>query len=325
MLEAFGLCTAFAGHAPDKRGRASTLAVVHARDTPMLEPASASFRVLAIVPTYNEEDVIAHTLRYLIEQRVCVYLLDNWSTDRTIERARSFLENGLLTIERFPLEGASNTYDLGRIMRRIEQISLENRWADWVMLHDADERRQAPWNGVDLKDALWLVQRSGFSCIDHVTLNFWPTDDTFGPESADLEEHFRYFEFSKHSGHFHQRRAWRQCGQHVSLTPSAGHDVQFEQRRVYPYKFLLKHYPIRSRAHGERKVLQERAQRWNPDERAQGWHQQYDDVRREEFTRDAGSLLRFEPKTFARDYLIERLSGAGVFEEPPPWATPPYW
>ncbi len=36
---------------------------------------------------YNEEDVIASTLEHLIGQGVGVILVDNWSTDRTIEIA----------------------------------------------------------------------------------------------------------------------------------------------------------------------------------------------------------------------------------------------
>jgi hypothetical protein len=95
---------------------------------------------------------------------------------------------------------------------------------------------------------------------------------------------------------------------------------------VYPYKFLLKHYPIRSHAHGERKVLRERIARWNQTERALGWHQQYDDMcHTRQFVRRAGGLIEFDARAFHERYLLERLSGAGIFEHPPDWATPPAW
>lgn len=332
-LEALGCAVAAAGLRAEFLGRCrssrdelpAALVIVHPQSVLRPGPAPPRFRVLAVVPTYNEEDVIAQTLRYLTAQGIEVHLLDNWSTDATVERARAFLARGLVAIERFPVEGPTGRYELASIMRRVEEIGASATWADWVMLHDADERRTSPWPGVGLRDGLWHAQRSGFTCIDHVTLNFWPVDDAFDPGVADLEDHFRFFEFSNHPGHFHQRRAWRQLGVPVGLADSAGHDPRFTGRRVYPYKFLLKHYPIRSRAHGERKVLRDRASRWSPAERAHGWHQQYDGLAPQDFVRDRRSLLRFDAGTFETRYLIERLSGVGVFERPPSWATAPLW
>lgn len=325
-LEQTGTNESFLGLARSERDEfAAVVAVLAPKNAPCFESAPGEYRVLAVVPTYNEEDIIGQTLQYLISQGIEVHLLDNWSTDATVERAAAFEGRGLQRIERFPQDGPARTYDLEQILRRVEEISAHSTWAHWVMLHDADERRSSPWRGMTLRDALWHVERSGFSCIDHVTLNFWPTDDSFLPERSELEAHFRYFEFSNHPGHFHQRRVWRRCGEKVTLAASAGHDVAFAGRRVYPYKFLLKHYPIRSRAHGERKVLLERVRRWNLHERALGWHRQYDELPTDGFIRDARSLLCFDPTSFATDYLLERLAGVGVYERPPPWASAPSW
>jgi hypothetical protein len=320
-----GLTPAFVGRSPDgaapaHRHRAAVVAVLDPDGgSPPTSPAPDGFRVAAIMPVYNEEDVIAQTLRYLVEQGVDVHLVDNWSTDATVDRARAFLERGV-TIERFPPGAPSSTYDLRALLDRVETVAEQLSSASWVMLHDADERRLAPWPGVSLRDALWHVERSGYSCVDHVTMNFWPVGGAFDPDGPDIEEQLRHFEFSAHAGHFHQRRAWKQLGHRASLVASAGHDVAFPGRRVYPYRFLMKHYPIRSRAHGERK-LEDRARRWNAEERAMGWHRQYDG-----FTpRDASTMHRFDPSSFYEEFVIERLSAAGVFHEPPPWATSPRW
>jgi hypothetical protein len=289
------------------------------------QAAPDDFRVLAIVPAYNEADIIEQTLRDLADQGVESYLIDNWSTDGTVELARHWLGRGLVGIERFPAEGPSPTYDLSALMARVEDVAASERWPAWVMLHDADERRRSPWPGIRLKDALWHVDRRGYSCVDHVVLTFWPTDDSFDPEGGDIERQLEYFEFSDHPGHFHQRRAWKRSEVQVGLVRSAGHDVSFDGRRVYPYKFLLKHYPIRSEAHGRRKILQDRQNRWNPRERAWGWHRQYDQVGPGRFLRDPATLRRFDPDTFGEEYLVQRLSGVGVFREPPAWATRPRW
>jgi hypothetical protein len=328
-LEEHLLTPAFIGlvHDSDRVVDHETVAAVLDREgAPLRLPGGppADFRVVAIIPTYNEEDVIAQTLSDLVGQGIEVYLVDNWSTDATLERARPFLGRGLLEIERFPPTGPARSYDLRVLLGRIEVVAEALDWASWVMLHDADERRRSPWPGIGLREALWRVDRSGFSCVDHVTLNFWPTDDSFDPDGPDLEQQFRHFEFSDHPGHFHQRRAWKHLGQGVALSPSAGHDVDFPGRRVYPYKFLLKHYPIRSQAHGERKLL-ERRRRWNAEERALGWHRQYDGFTSHRFIREPSTLRRFDPATFHQEFLIERLSAAGIFQKPPSWATPPRW
>jgi glycosyltransferase involved in cell wall biosynthesis len=252
---------------------------------------------------------------------VGVYVLDNWSTDDTVGIAERFAGRGLLGLERFPPHGPPASFDLRAILTRVEEVALHLE-ADWVVLHDADERRRTPWPAVGLRDGLYHVDQQGYTAIDHVTLNFWPTDDGYEP-SRDVEDYFAYFEFSDHPGHFHQRRAWKNLGRRVALAASAGHDVQFPGRRVYPFKFLLKHYPIRSQAHGERKVRHERAARYSREERALGWHRQYDDVRT--FLRRASELERFDPATFYERRLFERLSGVGIFERPPWWATPPTW
>jgi DNA repair exonuclease SbcCD ATPase subunit len=64
---------------------------------------------------------------------------------------------------------------------------------------------------------------------------------------------------------------------------------------VFPLRFLLRHYPIRSQAHGERKVFRERKTRFAA-ERAQQWHIQYDRLREgDSFLRDPAALTRYDP------------------------------
>ena len=63
----------------------------------------------------------------------------------------------------------------------------------------------------------------------------------------------------------------------ASDMPSGGHQVQFRGRRICPVKFLSKHYPIRSQAHGERKVFEER--KWLDQALGrQGLHVQYNGI-----------------------------------------------
>ncbi|HYP08577.1 MAG TPA: glycosyltransferase [Bryobacteraceae bacterium] len=316
------------GCIPDSAGlnvafRGSGITVLENHHRPARVAAPADFRVVALMPTYNEADIVRSTLQYLVAQGIEVYAIDNWSTDGTFEIAREFLGRGLIGLERFPADGPLELYEWRSILRRIESVAEEIAGADWFIFHDVDERRRSPWRELDLKSAIYYADRCGFTCIDHIVLNFHPTDNRFDA-GFDVEDQFRYFAFSDHEGHFHQRKAWKNPRCRVELASTAGHDIRFSGRLVYPYKFLLKHYPIRSQAHGERKVFRDRAKRWSAEERALGWHKQYDDVpTAASFLRDPASLLRFDQATFYEQYLVERLSGIGIFQQAPWWSTGP--
>ncbi|MDQ1591836.1 MAG: hypothetical protein QOG71_2463 [Pyrinomonadaceae bacterium] len=289
----------------------TSLAVLERNDAATRDlRAPAGFRVVALMTAYNEADIIAASLRHLFAQGVEVYLLDNWSSDRTFEIAGEFLGHGLAGLERFPAGGASHSYDWRELLRRVEELS-QTIEADWFIHHDADELRESPWPGVSLRDGLYRVERSGFNSVDHTVVNFRPVDNSFAANS-DFESHFKFFEFGRTQPDYVQVKAWQNLGRKISLADSGGHDVQFDGRRVYPYKFLLKHYSIRSQRHGERKVFGERQPRWNAGEKSMGWHTHYDVVRPgHNFLRRPESLTHFDRESFYRAYLVERLSGIG--------------
>jgi len=225
---------------------------------------------------YNEEDIIVPCLQYLIKQGLEVYLIDNWSTDSTVALASEFLGKGLLAIEKFPQRGPSTHYVWEDILSRIEKLTEEIE-ADWFVFQDVDEIRASPWPGLSLRDAILKVDREGFNCIDHTVVTFYPIDNAFSA-GADFETYFRHFEFSDKPGQFIEIKAWKNLGRRISLSKSGGHEVRFDGRRTYPFRFLLKHYPVRSQAHGERKIFRERKPRWLSQERAKGWHTHYDHI-----------------------------------------------
>ena len=297
--------------------RAGVLIIDRIVDLAVPAPRDA-FRVVAIMTVYNEEDVLAPSLAKLIDDGVEVYVIDNWSTDGSFEIARSFEGRGLVGLERFPAE-ATPTFRLQPLLQRVEQVAADQH-ADWNIHHDVDERRSGPWPGIGLRESLWRVQSLGFSAIDHTVLNFRPVDDTFEPGS-DFERHFRFFEFGRTRDLVRQVKAWKNDGR-VDLASSAGHEARFVGRRVFPYKFLIKHYPIRSQAHGDRKILRDRVARWDPTERARGWHVQYNAIEgQQSFLRDPADLIEDRGAVTRASYLPEIIAGASL-EDPvfPSWA-----
>jgi hypothetical protein len=303
-----GLTCGFAGLTRNNdrdNAKRTSLLVLESTYTAPAPPPPDDFRALAVVTAYNEADVLGSTIEYLLDDGVDVHVVDNWSDDGTWELTQRYLDRPGFTAERHP-EAPSTTYDWVSLLVRVEQIAAETT-ADWCIHHDADERRRSPWPGVSLREGLWRVQHAGFDAVDHTVVDFRPVDDTFRP-GDDCEVALRHFELGRRPGHFQQVKAWRRTGRRVMLAETGGHSATFAGRRVFPYNFLLKHYPIRSQAHGEQKVLRERIARWNPDERAMGWHYQYDGVDEgHSFLADPAALGAWDDDTFHRDLLTERL------------------
>lgn len=240
----------------------------------MSEAGGDSVRVVAIVAAYNEEDIIGPAIAHLAAQGVKTYVLDDGSTDETVAAARAFEGRGLIGIESLPppAGGRGITFSLTRILERKASLAREIE-ADWLINHDADEFRESPWPHLSLAEAIGLVDRLGFNAIDFEVLNFVPEGDW--EPGTDPRAAFRRCVAAGEYDRL-QVRCWKKTAEPVDLESTAGHDVQFAGRRVFPIRFPLRHYPLRGAAHARRKVLEERVPRFDAGERARGWHVQYD-------------------------------------------------
>ena len=298
------------------------MAVFERTGAPVPTDAPQDFRVVAFVPTYNESDIISHTLQYLTAQGINAYVIDNWSSDDTLARARQFTGRGLIGLERFPPDGPTRTYEWRQMLGRVEDLAQEIA-ADWFVLHDADERRHAPWPGVDLKAGLYHADRCGFTCVDHVVVNFWPTGEELD-HRRDVEDQLRYFSFSDHPGHYHQRKGWKNTGRPYRLPPQRGTTCASPGGWSIPSSFcsnIIQSGPRNTAgaksSPTESLVGTTRSEHWDGIVRYQ------DVLNTGTFLRDRATLEYFEETAFAERYLIQRLSGIGVFAERPTWATGP--
>ncbi len=309
LIEKAGLEVLFHGltAASETDGRKGTILSV-IREPRMVAPVPPEFRVVGLVGSYNEEDVIESFLQHTIAQGVEVVLIDNWSTDSTVERAARFVGKGLISIMKFPEGGPSETHEFRAMLKRKEELAQQIE-ADWFIHLDPDEVRESPWPDVTIREALYRVQSEGFNAVDHTCAIFHPIGEQYRSGET-LRDQFSYFEFGTRPGHLVQIKVWKRQDELVDLAESGGHEVRFPGRRVYPFRFLLRHYPIRSQEQGQRKVFHERLPRFSPVLRKRGWHIQYDNLARNHcFVRDPSTLLRFTPETFYEEYLVERLAG----------------
>jgi glycosyltransferase involved in cell wall biosynthesis len=210
-----------------------------------------SARVVAILAAYNEERFIAGCLEHLFRQGVEAYLIDNCSTDRTVEVAERYLKRGLIGIETFPR--AEGTYKWQPILERKEQLAATLE-ADWFMHVDADEIRLPPRSDRTLAQAFSEVEAQGYNAVNFLEFAFVPTQEAPDHDHPRFQQTMRwYYPFART---FPQRRnAWKRQPERVELARSGGHRVRFPGLRMYPESFKMRHYLFLSVPHALSKYI----------------------------------------------------------------------
>jgi trans-aconitate methyltransferase len=275
---------------------------------------AADFRAAAVIHTYNEEDILPEVVEHLVSNGIEVHLFDNWSTDGTWKVIQSLQQSGkVVYAKRFP-DVASNVYEWHSQLEKTAAYAATLD-VDWVLHHDADEIRCSPWPGVPLRDALAHADRLGYSAVDFTVIDFRFLANR-PPAEAPYQASLNHFEFGRRPGHFQQIKAWKNSRQKVVLADSGGHEAVFDGRRVFPLKFLLKHYPLRYSEQAAKKVFRDRLPRMASEQRSRGWHTQYNHLRGSAevpgfYVKD---LLAWHPVLFETEYLVERISGIGLTE-----------
>lgn len=231
-------------------------------------------RVCAIVSTYNEADVVHEVVARLIDHGVDVFLIDNNSTDGTLEAVAPLVGKGVINVESaiYRDVAGQEIFDLTGILKHKERIAKALPH-DWFINADADEIRLAPWSDYSLSEGIARVDREGFNLINFKLFNFRPLIGSNSNPQAGYEAAFTHYEPGE-SVSLRQVRAWKRSDS-IDIASSGGHSTVVPSPRVYPLRFLLKHYPIRSRQQAIEKVMLGRKARFKAEEKAQGWHSHY--------------------------------------------------
>lgn len=228
-------------------------------------------RTVAILASYNEGRFMRACLEHYLQQGVEVYLLDNESTDNTLNIAREYLGKHLIGIETIPRGGM---YQWNKILLRKEEIADEID-ADWLIHADPDEIRVAPKSGQTLAQAIEQVDREGYNAINFMEYTFLPVRESEDHDNENFQQTMRwYYPFAPR--HPHRLNAWkkqprrwrglkpflrelirnRRCGTpSIDLHSSGGHIVDFPGIKPYPLDFKLKHYIVLSLGHAIQKYV----------------------------------------------------------------------
>ena len=228
-------------------------------------------RIVAILASYNEARFMRSCLEHYLQQGVEVYLLDNESTDNTVDIAREFIGRNLIAIENFPRHGQ---YQWGRLLLRKEEIADEID-ADWLMHADPDEIRVAPHSGQTLAEAIEQADREGYNAINFMEYTFLPVRESDDHDNDNYQQTMRwYYPFAPRHPHRlnawkKQERGWRGIkpflrelvrnrrlgAPSIDLHSTGGHIVDFPGIKPYPVDFKLKHYLVLSLRHAIQKYV----------------------------------------------------------------------
>ncbi len=271
--------------------------------------------ILAIITQFNEGDIIGSVITHLLNQGVDIHIIDNWSDDGSFELITELAAQnpGRVSLERFPTKD-SHKYEWSRLLERVTAVARENiNEYKWIISNDADEIRWSPWPGVTIQKAISFADYLGYNCIDYTVFNFSPTEDGYD-KGTDPVSFFRYGRFGNESWHFLQLKTWRNNSD-AEIAESGGHLVEFPGRKIYPIKFLLGHYSLRSSKQAKRKIFKDRRPRFIETELNKGWHVQYNNSKdRQSFIVSSRGLVDYKDR-FNEKYLLQRVSGVGLKQE----------
>ena len=266
----------------------------------------ATVSALAIIPCYNEEDIIVKTVSNLLEQGIDVHVLDNWSSDGSWNLlAKAFAENGRVSLSRFPHE-AQRDFNLRNILSQIASIGAASKH-DWILHVDADEELVSSIPGMTLLDFLTAADRSGYNVVDCTVLNFRPyRKSPLGKIFLDKWE----FETSSWSQSI--ERAWKNSGFAVGLSKSGGHIVEVEEKRLFPLNLAIKHFPLRSPSQARKKIFRDRLPRTKEERSLYGFHTHYDSKKKWERFLWKQSLLKPWDESVISEFMPEITSRSGL-------------
>lgn len=210
-------------------------------------------RVVALLAIRNEAAYLHRCLRHLAEQGVETCVIDNDSTDGSLDIVRQYLGRGVFRIERQPYRGH---FDLVEQLRIKERLAAEID-ADWFIHQDADEILEAPGTGSTLQGALTEIDRQGYNVANFEEFVFLPAQGDEPCEGGDYVAAMRRYYFFAPSSQRLQR-AWKRQQGPVDLASLAGHVPVFDGKKGCPENFILRHYVVLGEAHLIRKYGSER-------------------------------------------------------------------
>lgn len=207
-------------------------------------------RIIALIAVRNEQRFIAQCLMHLHSQGIETVLIDNGSTDSTIELAQQFKHYGLRYIFHHPYQ---DEFNLKEILTLKQQLACDLD-AHWFMHQDVDEFREPVQTGKRLVDLVSEIDSQGFNAVDFMEYTFIPTAEEPNHDHAHFQDTMRwYYPFLRKPNN--RTNLWKK-NLNIDLVSDAGHHIVFDGINIYPQSQILRHYQILSKKHAIEKYCE---------------------------------------------------------------------
>jgi glycosyltransferase involved in cell wall biosynthesis len=217
---------------------------------------------LAVICIRNEAVHVRRCLSDFIRSGIEVHLIDNGSTDGSIEIAKDFLGRGLIGIEHLPWTGDFSLSDQLRAKERV----IAKASHDWIIHADADEWLCSPVDGQSLLDGIVEADAEGCTAVNFHEIVFVPLSG----EDFDAEDYSsrmsNYYFFQPNYPRLN--RAWNRRA-NLTNARAGGHKLSGDGLKLFGRDFILRHYIALSEEQARKKYL---GRRFSDEDLRKGWH-----------------------------------------------------
>lgn len=204
-------------------------------------------KVIGMIPIFNDEDVIEEVIEHLISQGIQIVILDNGSTDSSYKICEKFLDHGVLDLKQFSTP--TFIYHEPSIRRMLYDMAIAQS-PDWVIANDSDEILESNDQRFTLKESIEKANLEGCNMIQFNRFDFYITDDD-NESVKSTKDKLRYYSY--YGDYIY--RAWKYFpGIRVGYNPHLPVYPDGYQYKIYLNKFVLRHYPFRSREQVKKKL-----------------------------------------------------------------------
>lgn len=254
-------------------------------------------KIVAVMACRNEAEFLPTCLRHLIANGVDFAIVDNGSSDESMDIVHSTeFRNHLVAIKKVPYEGVF------RLKPLLEaKVALaENTDADWVMNICPDEILHPNRKNSTLLEEVEFFDKAGFNVINFDEFVFLPVTQPLevGLHGWPMEKRHYFFEPSR----IRQMRLWKNH-QGFSMIRHGGHRLDGEKLRLSPESFVLRHYIFLSQEHAYHKYPN---RKFSEQELARGWHRNRHGIKQSKYkfpdSNTLETLSKAESFAFNRSY-----------------------
>ena len=216
-------------------------------------------KILAIICVRNEAQYLEVLVPYLAAEGVEIALIDNDSSDGTLDLFSSQKYPNIIEVTRLPFYGV---FDLSGQLEAKDTVAARSA-ANWLIHQDADEILHSPsgWGG--LRQSIEVADSAGFNVLNFNELVMLPAD----PEVDDIMQNNSNCYFFEPRP-LRLMRAWKREA-NLTSRASGGHILSGQDIHVSPQLMIMKHFIVRSQVHALQKYLR---RSFSATDLRKGWH-----------------------------------------------------